>query len=736
MPTDAEAKDLLIDLLREAAGLEHSLLSAYLYAGCALKSTPAEFSVADRPNVRRAQQFERTRAWKQTLFGVAQEEMRHLHFVQCLLRALGERPSFVLPRRNEDGVWHVGGWRAKTGAAESRGVDIPVEPLSDSTVRRFVLYEASDSLQVADPFGNEMRARYRQLADLEFNLRLEAILLNANDQQRASLGPELRRVYSEVAAITPLHVAAFAEAVALPTIEDIRFQSIADLYYSGILPLYEQAFELGWVTENNRDLINEILDPRYAAEGFLPIGPIKRPGNFETIAGRNDSNPLRHYLNVYDIVQEIVKEGEGFSAFEQQSAELLTVVERVGARGYLNALLLAKRPNAKLPDWVVRGELLRNSHLYRFAVMLSEIEREHELGGADFKPARTPIDVARNAGLADFTQQLPAQFNACYLVLVAWLSRIYELTHWTADMRRREAIEMLATWPLMSLAIRPFLEIASLLPVSIKQLFRLEASAMPLLPVVSVQLLAEYLEPLRSETGNARMDYLALRTLTGVASWAGRQQEVVATATLAPHTKQLLMSRLRALAKLSEFEKQFPFRVAGGYSNRPPNELERRPPNAEEARFAEDPAALKPLFGESLVLRLRFAGRGLVQLATDPDPPSDEAGCSGTHMLHAADGDMRAFDRSLIWQRGLTAKSITREPKGALPPVSVNCVDAALMGTAAVERRSPNIRHSAKPRRLRSQRAAESRQREAGAARVGYTHHAAAKRRTVALSGR
>ena len=37
-----------------------------------------------------------------------------------------------------------------------------------------------------------------------------------------------------------------------------------------------------------------------------------------------------------------------------------------------------------------------------------------------------------------------------------------------------------------------------------------------------------------------------------------------------------------------------------------------------------------------------------MQLATDPDPTFDEVGVTGTHMLHAADGDRR-FDRALVW---------------------------------------------------------------------------------------
>jgi hypothetical protein len=42
----AEGRRVLVDLLHEAAELEHCLLDAYLYAACSLKSTPQELEEA------------------------------------------------------------------------------------------------------------------------------------------------------------------------------------------------------------------------------------------------------------------------------------------------------------------------------------------------------------------------------------------------------------------------------------------------------------------------------------------------------------------------------------------------------------------------------------------------------------------------------------------------------------------------------------------------------------------
>ena len=99
----------------------------------------------------------------------------------------------------------------------------------------------------------------------------------------------------------------------------------------------------------------------------------------------------------------------------------------------------------------------------------------------------------------------------------------------------------------------------------------------------------------------------------------------------------------------------------------------------DAAAFEENPA-FGAAFENALLLRLRFAGWGLVQLATDPDPPTDEAGCAGTHMLHSADGDRR-LDRALVWQDSDPTHTIRREPRADLPALGVNCAQVSLVVT-------------------------------------------------------
>lgn len=695
-PGAPESRRLLVELLREAAKLEHCLLDAYLYAACSLRSTPEELAeVAGQENRRRAVQFERVRAWKQSLLSVAHEEMLHLHYVECLLRALGEAPCFELPERDPGtGDWVIPNWDIQLGVradAGAGGVQVPVEPVTAGSLRRLVLYESSDAFQDEDPWGPGSSALFRRLARLELDLHLEGAVYHLDEAQRTALTAELDPVYEQLPPFpAPAAKLRAAPPEALPPVEALTFRSIADFYLNGVLPLYEEAFELGWVRHTDRNLADELADPSYAAEGFLPIGPIYRDKNFERFSTANTTDPLRHYRNVADIVREIVEEGEGATNFAGRAHALLDKVSELGgARAYLRALLEDRASPAPTPRWLADGELLRQSHLYRFVIMREQFSQEQELAagsGVAFDAARTPLEVGGSGVLARLARALPAQFNACYLVLVAWLARMYEIREWSADKPRRLAIEMLASWPLMSLAVRPFLELASFFPVDRSQLFQLTPDALPLLPVQARELHQLYAGADRSEETLARMDYLAVRVLSAVAGWARAQERALAGTDLPATARAMISARLAQLGQLDEFEKQFSFRVHGGYSGRLPD-LAYQGSHRDGGAYEESPTMrgpeeapgpARPVFRDSLVLRLRFSGSGLVQLATDPDPPMDEVGCTGTQMLHAADRG-RWLDRSLVWQDHDPGRTIRREPEAALPRLGVDVVEAALL---------------------------------------------------------
>jgi hypothetical protein len=412
---------------------------------------------------------------------------------------------------------------------------------------------------------------------------------------------------------------------------------------------------------------------------------------FARFAKAVQKSPLSDYKRAADIIKEIVDEGEGASLFRHRAEQMLAKIAEIGTAAFLTDLTTDQQPPSPdyvTPEWLAQAQMLRNSHLYRFVMIMVEFEVEQRLArdsSVKFDAARTPVSISE-PGMRSLTEGLPHQFNACYVAMLAWLSRMYEPREWAADKARRMAIEMIATWPLMSLAIRPFLELSSFFPIDWNQLFRIDRDGLPILPIWGQQLLTLWESPKRSEAINEKMDYLIVRILHGAADWARDQIWAVDGAKISPHEKGMIKTRLSALTRLSEFERQYPYRVAGGYSDREPS-ISYQNMHRDNTRYEENPSfneigsSSGAVFADSLVVRLRFNGWGLVQLATDPDPPTDEAGCSGTLMLHAADGDRR-FDRAVVWQDFDPMLNILRPIAQGAPPFGVSVLEATLMAPA------------------------------------------------------
>jgi hypothetical protein len=184
------------------------------------------------------------------------------------------------------------------------------------------------------------------------------------------------------------------------------------------------------------------------------------------------------------------------------------------------------------------------------------------------------------------------------------------------------------------------------------------------------------------------MDAYALNVLEHAATWATTQLSVLerCPADSMPEFASVMLvikNRLTLLQALAEFKKQFAFRQAGGYSITMPDlsylQQHLNSYQYEENPFRDPDQQQPPLYLNTAALRLRFAGRGLVQLATDPDPPLDEVGVSGTHMLHAADvkSSTTCFNRALVLQPDLNPKAIVRKEHGG--KMGVNLVEAALV---------------------------------------------------------
>jgi len=473
------------------------------------------------------------------------------------------------------------------------------------------------------------------------------------------------------------------------------FQSIRDLYLKGIEPLYNLAFENNWVRCSNQMLNDELFDPNYAGHTggrMVPIGPVTRSQRFARLMQKGADDPLRNFKAVDEIVRVILDQGEGVTGFRERALALLDQWRKSGTRPYAQALLqLSLSGGASLPEGCELQELLRQSHLYRFAMILQGMTAEQSASAPDgpaFLPCREPLNAGAIPELRQLADELPVQVNACYLVVTAWMSRVYETQNWLPDTSRRKAIEMVASWTLMSLAMRPLLELSSFLPCDCGQLFRPETAGAQ--SAQAQQLLTVSGKTGRTEQDNIAIDDLAVAVLASTAAWAAQRISALRDAPVADPAKRMILARLRGLSQLDEFARQFPYRVEGGYSDRMPT-LKYRQAVRDSARYEEDPLQHRPpsekpqdpprphpLCCGTLVLRLRFSGWGLSQLATDPDPAGDEAGCSGITMLHAADGG-RWFDRSILWQEASRRNAILRQPRDKLPPIGVTCSEIALL---------------------------------------------------------
>ena len=133
--SDADRRELLADLLNEAAELEHSAMCMYLFAGFSLKKTVAEGAVSFR-------QLELVRQWHARLMMIARQEMEHLGIVCNLLTAIGEAPR-LRPR--------VGSVRsvADPGSRHLSG-PFDLEPFGPAQLLRFICIEMPADLDAAD----------------------------------------------------------------------------------------------------------------------------------------------------------------------------------------------------------------------------------------------------------------------------------------------------------------------------------------------------------------------------------------------------------------------------------------------------------------------------------------------------------------------------------------------------------------------------------------------------------
>ena len=139
-PTDQHAvrvndREQRIDLLTEAAEIEHGLMCTYLYAGWRLKQSVAEGVTPD--------QLAAIERWRKEIRSVAMEEMAHLATVNNLLMSIGSPPHF---RRQNFPV---------PAGYHPASLVVRLAPLTRATLDHFVYLERPEGMEMAQAQGFE-----------------------------------------------------------------------------------------------------------------------------------------------------------------------------------------------------------------------------------------------------------------------------------------------------------------------------------------------------------------------------------------------------------------------------------------------------------------------------------------------------------------------------------------------------------------------------------------------------
>ena len=656
----------LVALLRQAAMTEHSLMCSYLYAACIIKTLPCE--LADP--VRGAAQFETARTTKASLLRVAVEEMLHLHYVNCLLRALGERHEFGLPPRDKAGAFLFPDWHIHVDGACDKGTRVPLQKCTAEQLDRFVVYEATDGVQAwPSDKRHDCAVRIHQWETLLHCAQTTRITSVDGQGNTTVTSPDnideplTMALYGLYAGEAPPPAGAaqssLAPAVCAPPDAAFHFQSIGDLYMQEILPRYRMAHAHGWMVVNNKDFANELQYD--SVDGRLPFNlTTNRAKRYQE---QHDANvtTLMHYEGM---IQEIVEQGEGFQDVDTKVTDFLATfpVSMAGVRAYLTAAGDGLSPNQRacpmspkhkqtapskaletgsatdlpLADF---GEL-RMSHLYSHARSYGFVANETRLNPT-FACHRADLPVHDDCPtLATLRGAIARQFNVVFMIMRMWLGRMYDTDDWYADESRRRTIENVATWPLMSLGIRPLLEIAAMFGAAEgAQLFRVgrDDCADQYLPSDNQEALALHRSiyaPLHTQEHNKYCDQLALLALTTQRRWVRTMASGISalppTALPQPY-RDVIIQNLQSVDAVGDMENQFIWRVMGGDSDAPPPLGTVTP----DVSFSEQVTKFNAT--QCAVLRVRFQGAVSICFATDPDPTFDVAGTSGSLRLFAAD---------------------------------------------------------------------------------------------------
>src|SRR5262245_18894139 len=147
-------------LLSEAAQLEHMIMCQYLFAEFSLKQCTEEGLTAE--------QVEVVNRWRQTLRGIAVEEMLHLALVANLMTAIGAAATFGRPN-----------FPHRSGYFPSP-IQLDLLPFGEQALRHFLYLERLEGMESQDAEGFVPTAPQRG--------PLEAIEMMPRGQEYATIG--------------------------------------------------------------------------------------------------------------------------------------------------------------------------------------------------------------------------------------------------------------------------------------------------------------------------------------------------------------------------------------------------------------------------------------------------------------------------------------------------------------------------------------------------------------------
>lgn len=135
-----ENREQLINLLAEAAEIEHNLMCCYLYAAFSLKDSAEEDLTPE--------ELDAVRRWRREILHVAIDEMGHLALVANIASAVGGVPHFDRPNFPIASGYHPA------------GIVVKLAPFDYETLQHFIFLERPEGSQDRDGAGFEPPRHY------------------------------------------------------------------------------------------------------------------------------------------------------------------------------------------------------------------------------------------------------------------------------------------------------------------------------------------------------------------------------------------------------------------------------------------------------------------------------------------------------------------------------------------------------------------------------------------------